>query len=204
LVRAVALDGSADGAPTPALAPTSAPVPVRDVERSATAAAPESGTPAPDAGPDDLRGRIESYLTEVLAGTTKMDAGEIDPTVPLERYGIDSLMITRLNAELEERIGEQLSKTLFFEYQTVEELVEYFVEEHAERLQELTARTGPEATGPHPAPAATGAPDAPGASAAGAAASLAAPVRNGRFLAPGDLTGTAEPAANGGDDHRGE
>ncbi|MCE4949053.1 acyl carrier protein, partial [Streptomyces albulus] len=133
-----------------------------------------------------------------------MDAGEIDPTVPLERYGIDSLMITRLNAELEERIGEQLSKTLFFEYQTVEELVEYFVEEHAERLQELTARTGPEATGPHPAPAATGAPDAPGASAAGAAASLAAPVRNGRFLAPGDLTGTAEPAANGGDDHRGE
>ncbi|MFJ5596271.1 beta-ketoacyl synthase N-terminal-like domain-containing protein, partial [Streptomyces noursei] len=201
LVRAVALDGSADGAPTPALAPTSAPAPVRDVERSVTTAAPESGTPAPDAGPDDLRGRIERYLTEVLAGTTKMDAAEIDPTVPLERYGIDSLMITRLNAELEERIGEQLSKTLFFEYQTVEELVEYFVEEHAERLQELTARTGPEATGPQPAPDAT---DAPDASAAGAAASPAAPVRNGRFLAPGDLTGTAEPAANGGDDHRGE
>ncbi|MCJ1223335.1 type I polyketide synthase, partial [Paenibacillus polymyxa] len=45
-------------------------------------------------------------------------------------YGIDSIMITQLNAKLAESFGE-LSKTLFYEYQTLRALAEYLVAEYA-------------------------------------------------------------------------
>ena len=40
----------------------------------------------------------------------------------MDKYGIDSMMVLNLTRELESRFGE-LSKTLFFEYQSIGELV---------------------------------------------------------------------------------
>ncbi|MEV0123623.1 SDR family NAD(P)-dependent oxidoreductase [Streptomyces sp. NPDC050703] len=88
------------------------------------------------------------FLRRLLAERTKLDVREIDPRVPFDRYGIDSLVITRLNAELE-RHFDDLPKTLFFEYATLEELAEYFAADYAERLGELAATDeGPAGEGP--------------------------------------------------------
>lgn len=84
----------------------------------------------------DLTEWAGTFLRALLAEQTKLDAAELDLRVPFDRYGIDSLIITTLNAELE-RHFDDLPKTLFFEYATLEELAGYFVSEHAVRLGEL-------------------------------------------------------------------
>ncbi len=113
------------------VAATLEPAPVR---RSRAAGGAEQTEPSGT----DLAAWAATFLKQLLAERTKLDAGEIDPRVPFDRYGIDSLVITQLNAELEKHFDD-LPKTLFFEYATLEELAEYFVAEYAGRLGELAA-----------------------------------------------------------------
>ncbi|WP_455884055.1 polyketide synthase [Serratia proteamaculans] len=61
--------------------------------------------------------------------TTKLPVSKIDENEVLESYGIDSVMITRLNQKLEKVFGD-ISKTLFFEYENLALLTDYFVQEH--------------------------------------------------------------------------
>ncbi|WP_156497271.1 KR domain-containing protein, partial [Paenibacillus jamilae] len=70
------------------------------------------------------------HLKALLGEVTRLSVGSIEAQEPLERYGIDSIMITQLNAKLEESFGE-LSKTLFYEYQTLRALAEHLVAEYA-------------------------------------------------------------------------
>ncbi|KAF6613467.1 acyl carrier protein, partial [Paenibacillus sp. EKM208P] len=56
---------------------------------------------------------------------------------PLETYGIDSIMITQLNSKLAGFFGE-LSQTLFYEYQTLRALTEYFVAEYPQECMQWT------------------------------------------------------------------
>ncbi|MES4909619.1 beta-ketoacyl synthase N-terminal-like domain-containing protein, partial [Streptomyces sp. NPDC000395] len=149
VIRALPLDGAE---------------PAEDTAPPAVEAPRADGGPASPAGGDGadgdgLRELTERFLTGVLADTTKLDIADIDADAPLERYGIDSLMITRLNAALEDRLDVRLSKTLFFEYQTLAELVEYFLDEHGGRIQELTASAEPvhQESPPAQAPTAGGA-----------------------------------------------
>lgn len=94
-----------------------------------------------------LRKETENYLLDLLAKTTQQPRHRLDASEPLEHYGVDSVMIITLNAELEEQFGS-LSKTLFFEYQTIAELSDYFVANHAAQLRDLL--TLPEETTPLP------------------------------------------------------
>src|SRR6185436_10033705 len=66
----------------------------------------------------------------------KVPAHQIDPQSALERYGIDSIVALKLINQLEKTFGP-LSKTLFFEYQTLRDLAGYFVQSHAARLAVL-------------------------------------------------------------------
>ena len=84
-----------------------------------------------------LRLRTEAYLKELLSEQTKLPAQRIHSQELLETYGIDSVMIMSMTRRLEECFGE-LSKTLFFEYQSIEELATYFLENHREKLMEIT------------------------------------------------------------------
>ncbi|GGU43727.1 hypothetical protein GCM10010211_03950 [Streptomyces albospinus] len=114
-----------------------APVPVRSVARPSAA----PGTARTELSEADLTTWVGTFLRELLAERTKLDPAELDLRVPFDRYGIDSLIITTLNAELDRHFAD-LPKTLFFEYATLEELAGYFVAEHAARLRELAAPTG--------------------------------------------------------------
>ncbi len=80
--------------------------------------------------------KTQDYLRKQLSALLKMPANRIDPQAPLEQYGIDSILAMQLTNQLEKTFG-QLSKTLFFEYQTIEALGKYFVDIHA---SSVTAR----------------------------------------------------------------
>ncbi len=59
-----------------------------------------------------------AYLRRLLANATAMPEARINPDRPLEQYGIDSILVTRMNEELS-RDFPGLPRTLFFEHQTL-------------------------------------------------------------------------------------
>jgi acyl transferase domain-containing protein/enoyl-CoA hydratase/carnithine racemase/acyl carrier protein len=99
--------------------------------------------------PENLAAKTEDYLCKQFAGVLKLAAHKIDPQAPLEKYGIDSILAMSLTAELEKTF-DTLPKTLFFEYQTIQELAGYFVKFHALRLSK---RFGAEENNREKAPA---------------------------------------------------
>ncbi len=88
----------------------------------------------PEAVP--FRNAAERYFIHLVARETEIDASAISLSAPLEDYGIDSVLIMQLTDVLERDFGP-LSKTLFFEHQTLGALCDYFLEQHAERLSAI-------------------------------------------------------------------
>lgn len=93
------------------------------------------GEPAPEASfaKEDLAEKTQQYLRRQFSGLLKLPADKIDPRAALEQYGIDSILALKLTSQLEKTFGP-LSKTLFFEYQTVHELTDYFVSNFPSQL----------------------------------------------------------------------
>lgn len=81
----------------------------------------------------DLLERTENFLKEIFSKVTKLPPEKIRSKDRFEKYGIDSLMILNLNNEMGHFFGG-LSKTLFFEYQTLRELAGYFLKNHREKI----------------------------------------------------------------------
>ena len=81
----------------------------------------------------ELREKMEAYLKEVLAKETKVPVERISFREPLEKYGLDSVMAMSLTRELENVFGD-LSKTLFYEYQSLADLAGYFLDQHRAKV----------------------------------------------------------------------
>ncbi|QKH04690.1 SDR family NAD(P)-dependent oxidoreductase (plasmid) [Bacillus cereus] len=84
-----------------------------------------------------LRSKTERFLKELLSKEIKLSKNEIDSNEEFENYGLDSVMILALIKSLENNFGE-LSKTLFFEYQSIADLANYFIENHHNKLLSVT------------------------------------------------------------------
>jgi len=91
---------------------------------------------------DDLRIKAIDYFKQLLSSTLKQPVDEIRADEALESYGIDSMMMMELTATLEKSFGK-LSKTLFFEYQTLAELADYFLEAYRPQLLKLLGGNKP-------------------------------------------------------------
>uniref|UniRef100_UPI002916EBA1 beta-ketoacyl synthase N-terminal-like domain-containing protein n=1 Tax=Bradyrhizobium sp. SZCCHNRI2049 TaxID=3057287 RepID=UPI002916EBA1 len=76
------------------------------------------------------------HFKKVLASAIKLPVSRIEADVSLEEYGIDSILAVQLTSELEKSFGS-LSKTLLFEYRSVQQIAEYFIDAHPERLAVL-------------------------------------------------------------------
>lgn len=108
------------------------------------------------------------FFVQAIAAETAVPASQIALSASLDAYGIDSFMIVRLTDELEKTFGA-LPKTLFFEHRTLQAVVDYFVDNHGERLAEVTrttaalgaARVRDRGLSEEPASTATVDPDAP-------------------------------------------
>ena len=89
---------------------------------------------------ESLAEKTQEYLRKQFSSLLKLPAHKIDPQAALEQYGIDSILAMKLTNQLEQTFGS-LSKTLFFEYQTIRELTEYFVAHYSTQLTALFATT---------------------------------------------------------------
>ena len=94
------------------------------------------GLPAEDA--HGLEQRVLGRLARVLSEITHSSLEAIDPAEPLETYGIDSMMVVRLNSRLAEDVKD-LPKTLFFEHQTLRAIASYIAAAHTEQAVSWTA-----------------------------------------------------------------
>jgi len=79
---------------------------------------------------EDLSDSIQRYLVQMIAEETGVSETDITATEQFESFGIDSVMINTFNVALSQVFGDDISKTLFYEYVDVEGLTEYFVENH--------------------------------------------------------------------------
>ena len=77
--------------------------------------------------------KAEAYLKNLLAQYLKLSPQRINPQQPLEKYGIDSIMITSLNRKLETHFPG-IPKTLFFEYQTIAEAAKYLEQNYGHKF----------------------------------------------------------------------
>ncbi|QIC04831.1 SDR family NAD(P)-dependent oxidoreductase [Brevibacillus sp. 7WMA2] len=91
-----------------------------------------------------------SFVKQVLAEAINLSVDRIQLGTTFEKYGLDSIMQIELIKTLEKVTGE-LSKTLLFEYNTTQELVEYLVVNHRDRLNEWFLSHKEEASGQAPA-----------------------------------------------------
>jgi acyl carrier protein len=76
---------------------------------------------------------IERWITRRLATELELDPAEIDRTVPIDRYGLDSRAAASLSGELEDWLGCRLSPTLLWEYPTIEQLVRHLTASESEQ-----------------------------------------------------------------------
>ncbi|MBZ9609086.1 SDR family NAD(P)-dependent oxidoreductase [Clostridium estertheticum] len=76
------------------------------------------------------------YLVKLFAKTMAISKDKIEHAVPFDVFGIDSIMIMELNDSLSKDFNE-VSKTLFYEFNTIDSLADYFIENYRERLIEL-------------------------------------------------------------------
>src|SRR5947209_7482029 len=85
-----------------------------------------------------LAEKMQEYLRRQFSALLKLPVEKIDAQAALENYGIDSILAMKLTNQLEKTFGS-LPKTLFFEYQTITALSEYFLAHYAAQLNELFA-----------------------------------------------------------------
>lgn len=90
---------------------------------------------------------VMTYLKNVFAEIVRIKIEKIDETEYLDVYGLDSIVIMSLTRRLEKDFGE-LPKTIFFEYETLEEVADYFEKNYEETLYQLLTGTDKTSTVP--------------------------------------------------------
>ncbi|WP_440217106.1 SDR family NAD(P)-dependent oxidoreductase [Chromobacterium piscinae] len=85
---------------------------------------------------ESLAEHAVSHIKNVLSAVIGVPLARLHADAPMEKYGIDSIMVMQLTTELEKTFGP-LSKTLFFEYRSIRELAAYFLSTHLERIKRM-------------------------------------------------------------------
>ncbi len=83
---------------------------------------------------EELRLKTESYIKQLLQNEIKLGSEQMDVEERFEAYGMDSIIIGRINVQLERDLGP-LPKTLFYEYDTIAELAEFLSQHSSAALQ---------------------------------------------------------------------
>lgn len=85
---------------------------------------------------DELLRKTSEYLKQLVANESGISVHKINVDQLLENYGLESVMILNLTEEIGKHFSK-LSQTLFFEYKTIRELADYFVNQHTEELERM-------------------------------------------------------------------
>lgn len=85
---------------------------------------------------ENLKAKTQEMLINIFSDAIKLPVNKIDPEETFDSYGIDSIVVLGINEELEKIFGE-LSKTLLFQYQSIEELTNYFIDQYSAILSRM-------------------------------------------------------------------
>lgn len=116
-------------------------------KQASQAAADEEGDIANRLSDKQFRQKGRAYFKKLIGEILEVEAGSIDAGEALEMYGMDSILIIQLTDRLNKMMDEHVSSTLFFEYSTIDALVDYFMQN---RRQALTAMVVAEDAGASP------------------------------------------------------
>lgn len=83
-----------------------------------------------------LREKSTVYFKKLIGAVIRIPFYKIDSAEPLERYGIDSILISQLNTALRKTF-DNIGNTLFDEYPAIDSLVEHFIQTRKESLERL-------------------------------------------------------------------
>jgi len=89
---------------------------------------------------ESLREKAISYFQRLVASTLKMRLDQIEPRRPLAEYGLDSILVGQLTYQLRKAFSNVMS-TLFFEVQSIDGLVDYFLENKEQELVTVLSMT---------------------------------------------------------------
>ncbi|MER5456859.1 MULTISPECIES: acyl carrier protein [unclassified Micromonospora] len=78
-------------------------------------------------------GDLRSWLTRCVAEYLRRPEDEIDPTVRLAEYGLDSVYALALCGDIETHLDMRLSETLVWDHPTIDELTAHLTELIAEQ-----------------------------------------------------------------------
>ncbi|MFZ9747770.1 MAG: SDR family NAD(P)-dependent oxidoreductase, partial [Opitutaceae bacterium] len=112
--------------------------PLRAGPPDAAPAVSAAAVAAEAVAPVDAPAAFLAWLTERFAEQVKLPPARLRPDDALEKFGLDSLMVTDFTRRLEESFGE-LPKTLLFEHQTLGELAAHLRTAHPGRVAALIA-----------------------------------------------------------------
>jgi acyl carrier protein len=76
---------------------------------------------------------LENWLLERVACYLERPIEDIDPTVPLAEFGIDSVSALSLCGDVEDHWQLEVDATLVFDYPTVADIASYLAFELADR-----------------------------------------------------------------------
>ena len=84
----------------------------------------------------ELREKTSRYFKKIFAEITEIPLPRLKEDEPLENYGISSHIIHQLYDRLSSDFSN-LSKTLFFQNNTLRELIDFFIQNNADQLSKL-------------------------------------------------------------------
>lgn len=99
----------------------------------------EGAETAASATEEERRAALEAYVKRILSEQIHLPAERMDARVPLEEYGLTSIMTLELTDRLEKDFGA-LPSTLFFEVQTLRDLTDYLMKNKPEQAAALVEK----------------------------------------------------------------
>ncbi|WP_237708014.1 SDR family NAD(P)-dependent oxidoreductase [Bacillus spizizenii] len=85
---------------------------------------------------ESLHTACVDYMKHLAGDILRLSAEQIDSAEPLERYGFDSILVTQMTSLLRKDFAD-ISSTLLFEYQTLDDLADYLIKNHYQRAKDL-------------------------------------------------------------------
>ncbi|AYK07546.1 non-ribosomal peptide synthetase [Brevibacillus laterosporus] len=83
----------------------------------------------------------QTYLIRLISEALNVPESELDVDTDLEEYGLDSILVVKINNELANRFNN-LDSSLLFEYKCISALTNYLISERFEELQVLMGNSG--------------------------------------------------------------
>ncbi len=72
---------------------------------------------------------ILQWISVRLAEKVKIDVDQVDPRLPFDRYGLDSLNAVTLIGELGDWLQLELDPSIVYDYPTIEQLSNYVLQQ---------------------------------------------------------------------------